>query len=93
LVAAAVRLVAAAAALAVKAAVVAAAATVTLVGTVTAALLLESDTTAPPLGAAFVSVTVQVAVPPLASAVGLQVSEPTRIWVVTVTVVTCDEPA
>lgn len=52
---------------AVKVAVVAPAATVTLAGTVTAAvLLLDTDTTAPPAGAADVNVTVPVdPVPPV----------------------------
>ena len=46
--------------MAVNVAVVAAAATVTDVGTVSNALLLESDTEEPPVGAALVSVTVQL---------------------------------
>ena len=48
----------------VKVALVAPAGTVTLAGTVAAAALLESDTTAPPLGAALVRVTLPNEVPP-----------------------------
>ena len=53
------------------------AATDTLVGTVTELLLLESNTVAPPVGAAFVSVTVQLANPPLDRADGVQISPDT----------------
>ena len=49
---------------AVKVALLAPAATVTLAGTVAAAALLESDTTAPPVGAALVNVTLPCDVPP-----------------------------
>lgn len=59
-------------AVAVKVAVVAPEATVTEAGTLTAALLLESDTTAPPVGAACVIVTVQVDVLPELTVAGLQ---------------------
>jgi hypothetical protein len=57
---------------AVKVAVVAPEATVTEAGTLTAALLLESDTTAPPLGAACDIVTVHVDVLPELTVAGLQ---------------------
>ena len=48
----------------VKLALLAPAGTITLVGTVTATTLLESDTTAPPVGAALVRVTVPCEVAP-----------------------------
>jgi len=61
--------------LTVNVAVVAPAATVTLAGTVAAAvLLLESDTTAPPLGAAALKVTVPVEEVPPTTLVGLTVT-------------------
>ena len=55
---------------AVKVALLAPAATVTLAGTVAAAALLESDTTAPPDGAALVKVTLPCDVPPPVTLVG-----------------------
>ena len=57
---------------AVKPAVVAPAETVTEAGTVTEALLLDSDTEAPPLGAPCVSVAVQEEVPGAFTVAGLQ---------------------
>jgi hypothetical protein len=56
-------------------AVVAPCATVTLAGTVAAPLLLDSDTVAPPAGAALVSVTVPVDDAPPVTLVGLSVIE------------------
>ena len=58
----------------VKLALVEPAATVTLAGTVAAVLLLESETTAPPDGAAPVRVTVPCAELPPRTLVGLSVS-------------------
>jgi ribosomal protein S8E len=55
-----------------KVAEVAPAATVTEAGTVSAALLSERETTAPPVGAALLRVTVQVAEAPEVSEAGLQ---------------------
>jgi hypothetical protein len=62
-----------------KVAVVAAAATVTEAGTVSAGLLLESVTEAPPAGAALVRVTVHVEEEFWLRLVGLHVSEETRM--------------
>ena len=59
-------------AVAVKVAVVAAAATATEAGTVNSALLLESETDDPPVGAALERVTVQVEVAALARLAGVQ---------------------
>jgi hypothetical protein len=74
----------------VKVALVAPAATVTLVGTLAAALLLESTTCAPPVGAGPLSVTVPVEVcaPPV-TLVGFSVSEESvgeEAWGMTVSV-------
>jgi hypothetical protein len=62
---------------AVKVAVVAPGLTGTLGGTVTAALLLDNDTVAPPPGAAPTSVTVQVVEFPLGTFAGLQLKKDT----------------
>ncbi len=71
--------------LTVKVAVVAPAATVTLAGTVaTAVLLLESVTTAPPEGAAPLSVTVPCEELPPVTLLGFSASEETMIEGVTV---------
>jgi hypothetical protein len=77
---------------AVKLAVVKPAPTVTLAGTVTAPLLLESVTAAPPDGAAFVKVTVQIEDPPPATVDGLQAIPPTCSSEVTVTDDVCEVP-
>jgi len=61
----------------VKVAVVAVAATVTLAGTVAAALLLDSVTTAPPVGAALLKVTVPVDEVPPVTEVGFSVTDDT----------------
>jgi hypothetical protein len=66
------------AAVALKAAVVAPAATITEAGTVSQVLLLSSATLDPPVGAAWVSVTVQVLTALCARLVGLQVTPETR---------------
>jgi hypothetical protein len=66
------------AAVALKAAVVAPAATITQAGTVSQVLLLSSATLDPPVGAAWVSVTVQVLTALCARLVGLQVTPETR---------------
>jgi hypothetical protein len=59
----------------VKVALALPAATVTEAGTVAAALLLESETETPPVGAAPLSVTVPVVDVPLVTLVGLTASE------------------
>ena len=64
---------------ALKAAEVAAAATVTDAGTVSVALVLVRVTAAPPVGAAWVRVTVQVLEAFGPRLVGLQASEETRL--------------
>ncbi len=61
----------------VKVAVVAPTATVTLAGTVAAALLLDSVTTAPPVGAALLKVTVPVDEVPPVTEVGFSVTDDT----------------
>jgi hypothetical protein len=66
--------------------------TVTFAGTVTAPLLLESVTAAPPDGAAFVKVTVQIEDPPPATVDGLQAIPPTCSSEVTVTDDVCEVP-
>ncbi len=53
------------------------AATVAEAGTVRAALLSDTETTTPPVGAALDIVTVQVLTPPEANVLGLQASEVT----------------
>ena len=63
-------------AVAVNAALVALAGTVTTAGTVTAATLLDRLTANPPVGAAAVSVTVQIFVPEPVMAEALQVNPP-----------------
>ena len=72
---------------ALKVAVVAAAATVTEAGTVKVALVFVSVTLAPPVGAAFVSVTVQVLDAFRPKLVGLQAREDTSTEATRLTVV------
>ncbi len=79
-------------AVAVKVAVVAVAATVTDAGTLSRALLLESETDAPPAGAALERVTVQVEAAPLAKLVGEQARELTVGGATTDTEVVCVVP-
>jgi hypothetical protein len=64
-------------AVAVKVAIVEPAGIVAEAGTLAAALLLASATVAPAAGAAFVSVTVQFALPPLKIEAGVQFREAT----------------
>ena len=59
----------------VKVALVCPATTVTFAGTVAAALLLDSATTVPPVGAAAVRVTVPVELAPPITALGLSASD------------------
>lgn len=82
-------------AVAVNDAEVAAAATVTDVGTLKSARLLERETRAPPAGAAFESVTVQVAVAPLPRPDGLHDTELTTggaFGAARLRVAVCDAP-
>jgi hypothetical protein len=58
----------------VKLALVCPAATITLAGTVAAALLRDSVTTVPPLGAAAVKITIPVELTPPVTVLGLSVS-------------------
>jgi hypothetical protein len=77
---------------AVNAALIAPAATVAVAGTLTAALLLASDTVAPAAGAAFVRATVQAAAPPLRTEAGVQLREASCARLVTVSEADRDEP-
>jgi hypothetical protein len=79
-------------AVAVNVAVVAPAATVTLDGTPTTALLLESDTDAPPLGATCERVTVQLELPPPDTVPGLHDTELTTAGGISDTVVFFEPP-
>jgi hypothetical protein len=83
----AVELLAMAAVVTVKVADVAAAATVTEAGTVNVALELESVTLAPPVGAAWVRVTVQVLEELAPMLAGLQASDETSTGATRLTVV------
>jgi hypothetical protein len=76
----------------VKLAVVTPALTVTLDGTVTAPLLLVKLTAAPPEGATFVKVIVQLDVAPLATADGLQLKELSCTGALTVKAADCEDP-
>jgi hypothetical protein len=77
-------------AVAVNVLVVAPAATVTEAGTVRSPLLLDSETAAPPTGAAADMVTVQVDVPPLPKLVSVQPSELSTTGAVSATVTVCE---
>jgi len=76
----------------VKLAVVEPAATVTAVGTVSAVALLESATLAPPLSAAWLSMTVQVAEALDPRLVGLQLSEETCTGAIRLTLAVAEVP-
>ena len=78
--------------MAVKPLVVAPAVTVTLAGTVTLALLLDSPTLAPPVGAAALSVTVQLEVPGETTLDGLQLTLLTAAGGVALSAKVCDPP-
>jgi hypothetical protein len=80
------------AAVAVKVLVAAPEETVTAVGIASAELFVASDMAAPPLGADFVRVTVQIALPPPTSVVGVQLSVATWTCVVTSNDADCEEP-
>ena len=79
-------------AVAVKVAVLAVAATVTDGGTVNAALLLERAIVAPPVGAAWLSVTVQVVELLEVNVVGLQETEESSTETAKEIVAFCEEP-
>jgi hypothetical protein len=64
----------------------------TLAGVLTAALLLVIAIAAPALGATLVSVTVQLAEPPLETDPGVQLREASCAWVVTVIAADLEEP-
>jgi len=81
-----------AAVVALKVAVVAAAATATEAGTVSVALVLVRATAAPPVGAAWVKVTVQVLKAFGPRLVGLQTSDETSTDAVRVMVALADVP-
>jgi len=76
----------------VKLVVVAPAATVTEVGTVSAALLSETATLEPPVGAAWDNVTVQVALPPEMTVAGVHCKVVTVTGGVTVTSEVAEPP-
>ncbi len=82
----------AAAAVALKVAVVAPAATVTNAGTVSEALLLASVTLNPPVGAVWVSVTVQVLTALCPRLVGLQAAPETSTGASRLMVAVCELP-
>lgn len=79
-------------AVAVKVAEVAPAATVTVGGTVSAAALLDSETTAPPAPAALLRLTLQVAVPDEDRLVGAQPSAAGTVGASSETDVCCEPP-
>src|SRR5580700_2739882 len=66
--------------------------TVTDAGTVSAALLLERPTALPPVGAAWLRVTVHVAVAPEFTLVGLQTKAETSVEATRLKVILCEEP-
>ena len=80
-------------AVAVKTAIPEPAATVTEAGTVSAAALLERETAAPPVAAAFDNVTVQVEVAPEARLVGAQDNELTSTGATSATEAVWELPA
>ena len=78
--------------MAVKEPLVAPAAIVTLAGTVTLVLLLDKPTLAPPVGAATLSVTVQLEVPGETTLAGLQLTLLTVTGGVALSAKVCDPP-
>jgi hypothetical protein len=78
---------------AVKVVLVAFAGTLAAEGTVTAALSLASEIVSPPAGAPLVRIAVQFAEAPARIIAGVQVTDATCTWVVTVSDVDFEEPS